>query len=236
VSSKYRNLYQLWYVKVFSINHNENLLLLEYPGRVRSQITSVVCQIQRFDFDCNLVVSRKVIIRTRAPLRLKPLGPIQLYLGTAVAMSYVYTCVYTAVYYYTRVPLCIITVYLVTAKLRTLEPLAFDEYCCFDTSAFFMRIKRGRARCMNFPPENLRNPAHERCAGAMRSFCHGQVYSTTVVANYFFVDLEFLSDSWLKFWDRIWKALASRITDLVLNSSGDHGNIVKTGTAVVELF
>ena len=25
---------------------------------------------------------------------------------------------------------------------RTLEPLAFDEYCRFDTSAFFMRIKR----------------------------------------------------------------------------------------------
>jgi hypothetical protein len=29
--------------------------------------------VQRFDFDCNLVVSRKVIIRTRAPLRIKPL-------------------------------------------------------------------------------------------------------------------------------------------------------------------
>jgi hypothetical protein len=28
----------------------------------RSQIISVVCQIQRFDFDCILVVSRKVII------------------------------------------------------------------------------------------------------------------------------------------------------------------------------
>jgi hypothetical protein len=35
---------------------------LDYPGRVRSQITNVVCQIQRFDFDCILVVSRKVII------------------------------------------------------------------------------------------------------------------------------------------------------------------------------
>ena len=40
-------------------------------GRVRSQITRVVCQIQQFDFDCNLVVTRKVIIRTRAPLRLR---------------------------------------------------------------------------------------------------------------------------------------------------------------------
>ena len=63
VSSKYRHLYQFCYVKVFSTNHNRNLVLLDYPGRVnRSQITSVVCQIQRFDFDCILVVSRKVII------------------------------------------------------------------------------------------------------------------------------------------------------------------------------
>jgi hypothetical protein len=35
---------------------------LEDPGRVRSQMTSVVCQIKRFDFDCNLVVTRKVLI------------------------------------------------------------------------------------------------------------------------------------------------------------------------------
>ena len=48
-------------------------MLLDDPGRVRSQNTSVVCQIQLFDFDCNLVVTRKVIIRTCAPLRLKPL-------------------------------------------------------------------------------------------------------------------------------------------------------------------
>ena len=27
-------------------------------------------------------------------------------------------------------------------KTRTLKLLAFDEYCRFDTSAFFMRIKR----------------------------------------------------------------------------------------------
>ena len=27
-------------------------MLLDNPGRVRSQITSVVCQIQRFDFEC----------------------------------------------------------------------------------------------------------------------------------------------------------------------------------------
>jgi hypothetical protein len=62
VSSKYRHLYQFYYVKVCSTNQNENLLLLDDPGRVRSQIASIVRQIQRFDFDCNLVVTRKVII------------------------------------------------------------------------------------------------------------------------------------------------------------------------------
>ena len=29
------------------------------------------------------------------------------------------------------------TVFLAATKSRTLEPLAFDEYCRFDTSAFF---------------------------------------------------------------------------------------------------
>ena len=73
VSNKYRHLYQFCYVKILSTNHNRNLMLLDDPGRVRSQIISVVCQIQRFDFDCNLVVTRKVIIWTHPPLRLKPL-------------------------------------------------------------------------------------------------------------------------------------------------------------------
>ena len=50
VSSKYRHLYQFCYVKIFSTNQGGNLMLLDDPGRVRSQITSVVCQIQRFDF------------------------------------------------------------------------------------------------------------------------------------------------------------------------------------------
>jgi hypothetical protein len=62
VSSKYRHLYQFCYVKVFSTNQNKNLLLLDDPGRVRSQIANIVRQIQRFDFDRNLVVTRKVII------------------------------------------------------------------------------------------------------------------------------------------------------------------------------
>ena len=56
-----------------STNHNRNLALLDDPGRVRSQIISVVCQIQRFDFDCNLVVTRKLIIRIPAGLGLNPL-------------------------------------------------------------------------------------------------------------------------------------------------------------------
>ena len=67
VSSKYRHLYQFCYVKQFSTNQYKNLYLLDDPGRVRSQITSVVCKIQRFDFDCNLVVTRKVIIRIYVP-------------------------------------------------------------------------------------------------------------------------------------------------------------------------
>ena len=47
--------------------------MLEDPGRVRSQIISVVCQIQRFDFDCNLVLTGKVIIRIPLVLGLNPL-------------------------------------------------------------------------------------------------------------------------------------------------------------------
>ena len=51
-------MYQLSYVKIFITNQNGNLVLLDDPSRVRSQIISVVCQIQRFDFNCNLVVTR----------------------------------------------------------------------------------------------------------------------------------------------------------------------------------
>ena len=73
MSSKYRHLYQFCFVKIFSTNQYGNLMLLDDPGRVRSQITSVVCQIQRFDFDCNLVVSRKVLIWIPPVLGLKHL-------------------------------------------------------------------------------------------------------------------------------------------------------------------
>jgi hypothetical protein len=77
VSSKYRYLYQFCYVKIFSTDYNINLLLLDDPGRLRSQITSVVCQIQRFDFECNLVLTRKLIIRIPAGLGLNPLYTIR---------------------------------------------------------------------------------------------------------------------------------------------------------------
>ena len=76
MSSKYRHLYQFCYVKIFSTIQNGNLLLLDDPGRVRSQITSVVYQIQRFDFDCNLVVMGNVIIRSAVVLRSNPLYSI----------------------------------------------------------------------------------------------------------------------------------------------------------------
>ena len=49
-------------MEILSTNHDGNLLLLDDRGRVRSHITSVVCQIQWFDFDCNLVVTRKLIM------------------------------------------------------------------------------------------------------------------------------------------------------------------------------
>ncbi len=62
VSSMDWQLYQFYCVKIFGTNQNKNLLLLDDPGRVRSQIASIVRQIQRFDFDRNLVVTRKVII------------------------------------------------------------------------------------------------------------------------------------------------------------------------------
>jgi hypothetical protein len=45
--------------------------MLNDPGRVRSQIINVVCQIQRFDFDGNLVAMRKVIIRIPPGLGLR---------------------------------------------------------------------------------------------------------------------------------------------------------------------
>ena len=54
----------LLHVTIFSTNQDRNLALLGDLGRVRSQITSVVCLIQRSDFDCNLVVTRTLIIYT----------------------------------------------------------------------------------------------------------------------------------------------------------------------------
>jgi hypothetical protein len=88
VSSKYRKLCQFCYVKIFSTNEHRNLLLLDNPGRVRSQIINVVCQIQRFDFECNLVLTRKLIIRIPPGLGLNPRSPTR---GTC--MSYSRVCV-----------------------------------------------------------------------------------------------------------------------------------------------
>ena len=59
--------------KPISTNQHGNLVMLDDSGRVRSRITSIVCQIHRFDFDCNLVVTRKLIIRTPPGLGRKPL-------------------------------------------------------------------------------------------------------------------------------------------------------------------
>jgi hypothetical protein len=75
VSRKYRWMYQFCYVKMCSTKQHENLVMLDDPGRVRSHITSVVCQIQRFDFDCNLYakINNTHINTPPATLRLKPL-------------------------------------------------------------------------------------------------------------------------------------------------------------------
>ena len=56
-------------LKVFT-NHDINLLQLDEHGRVRSQITSVVLQMEWFDFDCNLVLTRKLIIYSPSALHL----------------------------------------------------------------------------------------------------------------------------------------------------------------------
>ena len=57
----------------YDFDCNRNLVLSDDPGRVRSQIISVVYQIQRFYSHCNLVLTRKVIIRTSPGLGLNPL-------------------------------------------------------------------------------------------------------------------------------------------------------------------
>ena len=75
MSDKYQHLYQFCYVKIFNTNYNRNLLLLDYPGRVRSQITSVVYQIQRFDFDCNLVLTQKLRTPCARPKRVVDIRP-----------------------------------------------------------------------------------------------------------------------------------------------------------------
>ena len=48
------------------------------------------------------------------------------------------------------------TVPMTGRKSRTLELLAFDEYCRFDTSAFFLHIKRGSEREGKLSNQRLR--------------------------------------------------------------------------------
>ena len=60
-------------MKIFSTTQNGNLVMLDDPGHVRTHITSVVCQIQWFDFGCNLVVTRKVIMGIPPVLGRNPL-------------------------------------------------------------------------------------------------------------------------------------------------------------------
>ena len=73
VSTNCWQLYQFFHVEVSSTNYCINLLLLDDSGRVRSHIINVVCQIQRFDLECNLVVARKVIMRIPPGLEINPL-------------------------------------------------------------------------------------------------------------------------------------------------------------------
>ena len=50
-------MYQFGYVNILSPNQNGNLELLDDPSCVRNQIAIAIRQIQRFDFDRNLVVT-----------------------------------------------------------------------------------------------------------------------------------------------------------------------------------
>ena len=68
-----------------------NLLLLDDRGRVRSQIKSVAYWVQRFNFDCNLVLMWKLIIPTPSALGLKPKYElVPLLIGTSVYTYYSY--------------------------------------------------------------------------------------------------------------------------------------------------
>ena len=58
-------------MNVSNTNQDMKLLLLEDPGRDSSQITSVVCLIQRFDLDLNLAMTQKSNNGDTADFRLK---------------------------------------------------------------------------------------------------------------------------------------------------------------------
>jgi hypothetical protein len=59
------------YVKKFYTNQNRFLIVMDDPGHYESYIISVVYKIQQFNFESNLVVTRKVIMGIPPGLRSK---------------------------------------------------------------------------------------------------------------------------------------------------------------------
>jgi hypothetical protein len=53
------------------VSYYANFVLWDVRGRVQSQITSVALQIQWFDFDCNLVLTNRLILGMPPALRFK---------------------------------------------------------------------------------------------------------------------------------------------------------------------
>ena len=71
-----------------------NFVLLDVRGRVRSQITCAALQIQRFDFDCNLVLTNRFILGIPPALRFKKTSILS---TTAVPkFSTRYTCTHVS--------------------------------------------------------------------------------------------------------------------------------------------
>jgi hypothetical protein len=69
------------------------------------------------------------------------------------------------------------TVSLSARKSWTLQLLAFDEYCRFDTFAFFGGIKQGSERCMEKIYGNVWKPARVRRARTIQQFFCNQEYN-----------------------------------------------------------
>ena len=87
------------------MSYYANFVLWDVRGRVRSQITSVALQIHWFDFDCNLVLTNRLILGMPPALRFKKplyyqLHVQQLYLNLVILNSG--TSVHTSVRYLAR--------------------------------------------------------------------------------------------------------------------------------------